>query len=445
MLDTYVATHGSGTQTCYYNIEGDEYVDNCIEKAITKCDAGYYLDTESAITDSPDCSPVGQNYYSPAEAITRTPCPTTHPFTESNTTSNIGLCYAECTAVENASEMTGRDYHDSSNGQCSIASCLSGYYMPTDRPGTCEICPAGFYCDTTTGNPEPISCETATAAYADAFTKWNYSPKGSDSIEDCFAQCVERDVENGHATPVRSTENFRNLCEFTGVSIAGNPCKVEELANGVCIESSCRSNYEMKNGRCALCARENATAYETTGNCIIAQCVDGYHPHGDKCESDISTCSIPNATVAQRTWNYTTKTFSMCIVTECATGYHIESNACVPDEQACAMKNGVGTRSWNGNTWDACVATSCDPGYTMDANDQCIECYNKYEENGDQAVSSYVRGCEIASCMYQGEKYQLKNGECIPICTPDSDETGERYWDYDNNECVYNCIGGYTR
>ena len=107
------------------------------------------------------------------------------------------------------------------------------------------------------------------------------------------------------------------------------------------------------------------------------------------------------------------------------------------------MPNGVGVRYWNGTTWDACLATSCNAGYTLDVNDRCVECYNKYAENGDRAVSSYVRGCEIASCMYQGEKYNLVNGECVPICLPDEDETGSKRWNPDTEKCEDTCSDGY--
>ena len=69
----------------------------------------------------------------------------------------------------------------------------------------------------------------------------------------------------------------------------------------------------------------------------------------------------------------------------------------------------------------------------------------KYLDNGDTAVSSYVRGCEIASCMYQGEKYALEGGECVPICQDTTDEFGNRKrWNASTKKCEFTCKPGYV-
>jgi hypothetical protein len=330
----------------------------------------------------------------------------------------------------------------------------------------CTECAQGLFCDGTNGalGNGSTSCETATAAKRDQFTNWKYSSNGATSISQCYAKCDDRDVQYGHAYPnneeVFYGENGQ-VCTFYGVSESGNPCDIEKLAdtsvytNGICVESACTSNYEMIDGVCQPCkrpdVRTNALTFESFGNCVVAQCKDGFHPRGDDCFEDVIDCkaSIPNASEATSNWNATTKTFGICTVTDCVTGYHVESNACVPDSQVCPMPNGVGSRVWNNGKWGECEATSCDAGYMMDVNNQCVHCDNKFEENGDQAVSSYVRGCEIASCMYQGEKYALRevNGKmtCDPICLPESDDTGYRRWNYTTNKCEYTCEPGYTQ
>ena len=96
------------------------------------------------------------------------------------------------------------------------------------------------------------------------------------------------------------------------------------------------------------------------------------------------------------------------------------------------------------------MATSCIPGYTNDpfeknnASEQCSECRNKFGVLGEIAVSSYVNECEIASCMYQGEKYNLDNNECVPICAqPYSDETGSLRWNNATKKCERTCKPGY--
>jgi len=98
------------------------------------------------------------------------------------------------------------------------------------------------------------------------------------------------------------------------------------------------------------------------------------------------------------------------------------------------------------------VATSCDPGYTTDpaeTNERtkpCGQCKNKFSVLGEVAVSSYVRECEIASCLYQGELYNLDNNECVPICDINGyeDETGTMKWNKVTKKCERTCKSGYS-
>jgi hypothetical protein len=164
-------------------------------------------------------------------------------------------------------------------------------------------------------------------------------------------------------------------------------------------------------------------------------------------------CSAPNAVAAQQVWNKNTKSYGICTITECAEEYHLMSNACVADIQDCVVENGIGIKEWNHTTksWGTCQATVCDPGYSNDKFEtnehtkQCGQCKNKFSLLGEVAVSSYANGCEIASCMYQGEKYILENNECIPICSEEghSDETGYMYWDNNSKKCIRECNDGY--
>jgi hypothetical protein len=135
--------------------------------------------------------------------------------------------------------------------------------------------------------------------------------------------------------------------------------------------------------------------------------------------------------------------YGKCEVEECESGYHIELNACVSDNQPCETENGTGIKTWNETTqlYDACVPETCHPGYTNNG-EQCVPCDNMYSD-GELAVSSYVNECEIAACMYQGEKYILENNECRLICDTQDDGTGHRYWDKDKKRCVHECEPGY--
>lgn len=206
----------------------------------------------------------------------------------------------------------------------------------------------------------------------------------------------------------------------------------------------------MVDGVCYLCERFGALEYENHGNCLVKTCVDGMHPNGQQCEINVMECTMPNALGAQQEWNPIKNAFGPCTITECDAGFHIESNHCVPDEQPCELSHGIGVHEWDytNNKWGECVAVSCDPGYSNDPSEtnepsaQCGRCKNMFSKDGELAVSSYAQGCEIASCMYQGEIYALEGGECVPICETRSDETGSQY--RSGGSCIRTCSEGYT-
>ena len=162
-------------------------------------------------------------------------------------------------------------------------------------------------------------------------------------------------------------------------------------------------------------------------------------------------------------------------------------------------EHGHGERQWTGTGWSDCIVTQCDPGFEPNnpynpqtyssaqnnhswttggsrmpsipvlpigtggnmgiggdiinpnpytpinpgpAPTECIECSNRIV-NGEIAVSSYAYECEIATCMYHGQKYILENNECIPICENETDETGTKHWDERTRKCVRTCNPGY--
>ena len=351
---------------------------------------------------------------------------------------DISACYAECPKVEHAINVSGRDYWGDSADMCLVTACEAGYYL---NGGICSLCPVGSYCNPNENDGKPVECP-ATHPSTNA---------GADEIADCFNVCQEYKIVNGTAKPMADQVLYPAECEFYGVSDNGNPC---EIVDGVCIENACQSTHEMINGMCTPCNRENALTYLPEGNCRVELCVSGYHPNVDRCEEDIIDCEAPHAVVARQTWDSKLKSYGICMIEECEDGYHVASNACVVDVQDCVVENGVGLKEWNHSTdaWGECIATRCEPGYTMDPSltnertKQCGQCKNKFSVLGEIAASSYVSECEIASCMYQGEKYNLENNECHPICDINGyeDETGTMKWDSSRKKCIRTCKEGYT-
>lgn len=179
----------------------------------------------------------------------------------------------------------------------------------------------------------------------------------------------------------------------------------------------------------------------SASECFLSECPTGQHLAHGVCEDDVIECSAPDASYATRTWNATLGAYGPCRVIECTSGHHIASNACVTDEQICGIPNGRGERVWDGTQWGDCQIVECDPGFENTGN-ACSECSNR-RVGGEIAVSSYATGCEIATCMYQGQKYVLENNECRPVCETESDETGSKSWDNIRKKCVRTCNPGY--
>ena len=420
--------NGTGTQTCKYN-GTDAYSYDCTTCTVTSCNTGF-SQVGNACTKCPANNVCANGEQKTCSKLTN------GEFTKSDIgTTNKDLCYKDCAMADNATAMQGRDYYGIAD-TCEIATCASGYSL---IDGMCKQCGNGTYCPSN----EPVrSC----ADLGDG--SWKYSDQGATSETQCYRKCEAYAIVGGTAIPVSETAFWPTNCQFRGVSNNGNNC---EIIDGVCVENSCRGDYEMIDGRCAPCNRPHALTYDmNVGNCNVTSCEIGYHPYGQSCELNIKECRVPNAVSAQERWDERKKAFGPCTVIECESGYHIAANACVSDVQPCTVENGTGVHEWNHDTnkWNACVATSCNPGYTNDpsetndANAECGRCANMFGVNGERAASSYVRGCEIASCMYQGEIYNLENNECKPICTEDSDETGTRK--RVGNKCVSTCNAGYT-
>jgi len=424
-------TNGSGQNTCHHNGSANmtiaAYDTNCTACLLTECDDGYSK-SENMCIACPANMVCSDNSETTCAVLTG------GKYTKSDPgTSDVSGCYRDCALGEHATAMTGRDYYN--NNQCEITACEAGYIL---SGGKCQPCPPGYYCPT---DKQQIKCPV----------DWSNSDGTAVAETDCYRTCEAYPIKGGTAIPVAEKAFWPNKCEFKGESDDGNEC---EIIDGECVEISCRNIFEMINGTCVPCNRPHALSYLPKGNCMVASCEIGYHPNGQYCEGDIKQCNAPHATRASQKWDSKLNSFSTCQIEECEEGYHIASNACVANEQVCAVEHGVGIKEWNTrtNSWGDCVATSCDAGYTNDPSEtnerskQCGQCKNKFSVLGEVAASTYIRGCEIATCLYQGELYNLENNECVPICEVDGfeDETGTRKWDPSRKKCVRSCKAGYT-
>ena len=460
------AGSGTGTKVCGYDTSAENYTADCTACAVDSCANGYYLSNNQCI-QCPEGSICDENTGKDTDGdgipdsqpkVCADLFNGRYPNSDKGATST-DQCWGACDASGNVETMSGRDYAGENIADtCEIASCKPQYYLSSDAT-ECILCPEGMICEPGSGEdldgdgkPDngPKSCKDLTNG------THPFAEPGSTKIEQCYITCEDYEIEYGMAIRDSDKAYYDNVCTYKGVSDTGNPCEIRTV-NGVetCVETSCKPEYELINGRCQECDRENATAYKPNGNCLVAKCHTGYHPDGDQCADNVQTCSAPNAIAATRTWDTKIGAYGICVITECADGYHIASNACVPDVQECDVEHGSGVQEWDSRrgTWGDCIATSCDAGYTNDKYEtdepgkQCGRCRNAYSILGEVAVSSYVRGCEIAACLYQGELYNLENNECVPICPikeyTDPEGTGTMKWNPNTKKCERKCNEGY--
>ena len=454
--------NGSGVKTCGYNTNAEDYSADCIACQVDTCDETYYLSNNQC-----DICPAGSicgidARTGKAGVANAKPqlCSALfngrYPQSDAGSV-DVAQCFGDCDNLANVATMVGRDYQGANiTDTCEIKVCNTKYYLEGNK-SQCTLCPENSICDAASasdmdldGTPDdtPHTCDELTGG------THKLANIGSTDIEQCYTTCADYEILGGMAIRDFDTVQYDDVCTYKGISETGNPCEIKMIDGAeTCVETSCNPDYELVDGRCMKCNRENATAYKPNGNCLVAKCHTGYHPEGDQCADDVKTCNAPNAFGATQTWDSKMGAFGICKITECKDGYHIEANACVPNTETCNIEHGTGTREWDESrgAWGECFATSCAPGYTNDSyesdepNKQCGRCRNAKSILGQDAVSSYSNGCTIATCLYQGELYNLENNECVPICPIDmyEDETGTMHWNPKTKKCERECFDGY--
>lgn len=425
----------SGTE--YYGGTCNAVAQNC-DILTTTCYANYYLDgticepcpdgmtSPAGSTSVNQCVPVLCDDGQYLNNITCEDCPNGYPHSDPNATSQSQCyydCETPCTEPECPANATSCTYGTNPNS--------GAWYFGTDAcNATPLICPIeSVTCADGYGlNPTNNTCEPCTGNEASINNSCEPCPDGYQPNED-HTECVP--CPDG-------TAGTNGTCE---------PCEPGYIPNqaGTACEP-CEAGTYWENGVCEPCPEDYSSAPGSVGldACFLAACPAGQHLVHGACEDNVIDCDAPHAAIATRTWNPGLGAYGSCQIQSCEDGYHVASNACVPDEQLCNVANGRGEREWNGTQWGNCVVTECDPGFTPNANNTaCGRCDNYMGADGQPAVSSYVTDCEIATCMYQGQKYALENGECMPICNKPDDETGHMEWNESTKKCVRTCNPGY--
>ena len=308
---------------------------------------------------------------------------------------------------------------------------------------------------------------TGTVECQDGYVGANVSCDGAQCTATCNA-CQSNEVSvNGECVECECTYTDDSGVASCGTSVVRNTCTQDPTCkpgyanptldcggagNAKC-DAKCEicpaGTYGPDGHSCKPCPNGKTSYPGSTSinQCFIdpGSCDDDEHVEQGVCVPNVMECAAPDAYLATRTWNASIGTYGPCIIESCIEGYHILANTCVLN--TCSISHGHGEYDSGSDT---CYVTKCDPGYYESGN-ACVECENKIVD-GDVAVSSYVSECEIAACMYQGQKYALdtKNNECVPICTADrftledpDNPTGTIQWDERTKKCIRTCNPGY--
>ena len=235
-----------------------------------------------------------------------------------------------------------------------------------------------------------------------------------------------------------------------GTTINGTPTRSNSVFKGWCVVNHSNCAMTQTIGRTDVGDKMfyakwvcDSSSIPNDDNTACTPCPTGTHVENGQCveNEDFNTCHLPDAIETKRVWNASIGAYGPCMVVTCANDYHLVANTCVKDFRECQLSNGYGTQEWNGTQWGKCIPTLCDSGFEI-VGDNCEECSNR-RLNGEVVVSTYANGCEIATCMYHGQKYTLDNNECLPICETKSDETGSMVWNESRKKCVRTCNPGY--
>ena len=330
-----------------------------------------------------------------------------------------------CTCNEGAGVVSGSCSTQSTDANtcAGTAECVDGYISPNV---TCDGPTCNATCNACESNQISIdgACETCACTVGEGALSCGDVPPVVNNTCKHDPTC-----KPGYAYPNLVCNEIQTECGITCTQ-----CPAGTYQDGeVC--TPCPTGYTSLPG--ATSVRE----------CFVDpnSCAEDEHIEHGVCTPNVKACSVPDApgTGAVRIWNPAIGTYGPCIVNECNNGYHVSGNACVKNTEACTVEHGHGDRQWTGTAWGACGNVICDPGYEPNSGyTACVECYNR-RVNGEVAVSGYIYECEIAACMYQGQKYALQNNECVPICENASDETGTKVWDERTKKCIRTCNPGY--
>ncbi|MDR1338054.1 MAG: hypothetical protein LBJ73_03430 [Rickettsiales bacterium] len=410
----YIATYGSGTKLCFYNVTGDSYDTNCGTITITYCSAGYYRET----VNSEDCSEAGIGFYSPIADIANYPCEN-GGITVGTTSSGASECFLErvsCAIANGLGEH--KCYYSSGVGatadyaanctSCLVTGCAGGF---SQVGNTCVFCSENHFC----GGGTQENCGSVgdgTYVYSDAGTTSSSgcykacalgmnsaTMKGRDyyiGADTCeIATCAERYELDGGVCKTCAAGSF---CDGTGGGTGGGKSCAslgdgswEFSAAGAASQNDCYRTCPEYAITYGTAVPDSLTEYypdactysckSITGNtgviiggaCLEQSCSNTYEMVGGVCKP----CDRDKALSYNTSGN--------CEIASCVAGYHPNGQSCEGNVIECLAPNAdEATQTWNAakKAFGICTIKTCAPGYHVSSNACVIDEQECVVENG---------------------------------------------------------------
>ncbi len=457
-LPTYVATHGAGTQKCYFETESLSYVANCTDKFITTCDAGYWQSNKAPVQTAPDCEPVGNGYFSANNDTERTACPNGGTTAETNAATvqrcfKTGLDYA---AVYGAG--TQRCYYSNGEGAAAIynrdcdtktiTSCRGGYWLDADVT-MIDCSPVGYdyYSETddverhacegggkTNGTitSSPLSCfkdsETYVSAHGGGYRTCYYtSGTGDNALYETSCETPTLTYCGGgyYANIVLNRDDCIEV-GYGFYSPAPTPSHLaESLERTACEEGATTSTPTSVSADACFVCPAGMVCDPITGEepKTCAELTNGTHPNSDTGNTDVAgcwrDCAVATNAATMKGHDYYGLP-STCEIDNCKAGftYNATTRTCdlCPEGSFCGGGEGSG---------------DCPEGQNCDAPKSCSDLGDGSWEYSDIGATG------PKSCYKKCEQYNLDGGIAVPVADRAyyANQCEFKGFDIDNNPC----------
>ncbi len=287
---------------------------------------------------------------------------------------------------------------DCVHGQCSITECQIGFHLSEGKcvedTNTC----CGAKC---------LECNDDKVC-SDGVCK----SKCDSPLIYCDNSCVNYLSSNSHC----------GACDSPCNALSIQNAKDANCSGGQCIVAECLEGYHKYQNNCELddvnhCGAHGKSCPELVDGwaageclekeCVIWKCKAGFHLYDNRCIAETKeNCGASGTNCLNGTGVNDAKcTNGQCEIIQCKTDYHLKENACIEDTPANCGSSGTNCLDGTGVNDAKCTNGQC----------EIIQCKTDYHLFGNQCELDDEQHCGSHD-SYCGEHEECNEGKCVPIC-----------------------------